>query len=278
MPLDLHVHSTASDGTVAPRDIVRHAAHLGLGALAIADHDSVSGLDAALDEADDAGITLVPAVELSASHEGRSIHVLGYFIEHTREAFLVELTRLRAARLRRAERMVEALVEAGHDLELGDVLRLADGGAVGRSHVARALVDAGHADTVEEAFRRYVGRGKPFYVPKPATPPEDTVRLIREAGGVAVLAHPGVTRVDDLIEMLAAAGLGGLEAFHGEHDAPTRERYARLARDLGLVITGGSDYHGPGQGPGCALGAAGVPDWVLDELREAAGRRGDAKA
>ena len=272
MALDLHVHSTASDGTVLPRELVRQAAHANLRALAIADHDSVSGLPSAMEEAEETGITLIPAVELSATHDSRGIHILGYFIDHTSEALLDELGRLRAARLQRAEQMVAQLNRAGHELGLGDVLRLAHGGAVGRSHVARALVAAGHADSVEHAFTRFVGRGKQFYIPKPAIPPEKTIRTIREAGGLAVLAHPGVTGVDDLIPVLVDAGLAGLEVFHAEHDPATRERYLAMSRELGLACTGGSDFHGPGQGPGVGLGEADVPDWVLGELYAATAR------
>lgn len=266
MPLDLHVHSTASDGTVSPRELVRMAIARDLRGLAIADHDSVGGVADALDAASGVSLAVIPAVELSASHDGRSIHMLGYFVDPDSDDLARELDRMRDARLSRAASMVAALAAAGYPLELADVLRQSDGGSVGRSHVARALVAAGQADTVEDAFRRFVGRGRPFYIPKPAVAPATTIDVIRAAGGIAVLAHPGVSGVDDLVDDLVDAGLEGLEVFHAQHDEPARARYLAMARERGMLVTGGSDYHGPGQGPGVDLGAAGVPEWVLPEL------------
>jgi predicted metal-dependent phosphoesterase TrpH len=142
---------------------------------------------------------------------------------------------------------------------------MAEGGSVGRSHVARVLVGKGHAESVGDAFERLIGRGKPFYVPKPVSEPVVVVNTILDAGGVPVLAHPGITKVDELIPQLVDAGLMGLEAYHGEHRPETRERYAALARELGLITTGGSDYHGP-SAPGVALGMADVPPNVYDDL------------
>ncbi len=271
MHLDLHVHSTASDGSLSAEDIVHTADSLGLAAISITDHDSVASIEPALDAARELSVLVVPGVELSAVHDGRDVHILGYFVNHTDLHFLDTLSRLRDARLERATIIVNGLADAGYDVSLQDVLLLAEGASVGRSHVARALVDRGHADSVGDAFERFVGRGKPYYVPKPVAEPASVIETIVRAGGVPVLAHPGITRIDAAIADLVGWGLVGLEAYHADHDPADRQRYARLAEELGLIVTGGSDFHGP-LAPGAAIGAVEVPDDVLERL-QAASRR-----
>lgn len=269
MTFDLHIHSTASDGSLTPEEIVRTAARQGMAAIAITDHDSVAGIPAAIAASQAAGIRLIPGVELSAVHKGLDVHVLGYFMDHTDDRLAARLSELRDQRRVRAAQIVGALHGAGYDLTIDEVLLLAEGGSVGRSHVARALVDRGHAEDVADAFQRFIGRGRPYYVPKPVAMPEHVVRTIREAGGLAVLAHPGITGIDDAIEGLVAAGLSGVEAYHAEHTQQQREHYARLAVRLGLLVTGGSDYHGPGA-PGAEIGSVRIPDEALQALVAAA--------
>ena len=172
---------------------------------------------------------------------------------------------LRAARLRRAETIVTSLRGAGYDIRIDDVLALAAGGSVGRSHVARALVNQGHAATVADAFRDFLGRGCPFYVSKDVRSPWEVLDVVRSAGGVPVLAHPGVTKVDALITSLIGAGLAGIEAYHAEHTTEQSTYYAWLARSLGLIATGGSDYHGEGT-PGVELGSGAVPEEDVERL------------
>lgn len=275
MDPDLHIHSTASDGTLPPREIVARAARAGIPAIAITDHDTVAGVNEALEEGARLGVTVVPAVELSAGLGGRGLHVIGYFVDHTDPVLLDRLSRLRAARLRRARAMVRALSEAGYDIDLADVLLAADGGAVGRAHVAQTLVQAGYASSIADAFDRLLAHGRPFYVPKPVAPPATVIGWIRDAGGIAVLAHPGVSEVDDLIDELVSAGLAGLEVYHTDHDTSERDRYRRRAEDLGLIVTGGSDFHGDDR-PGGGLGSAAVPPPVLDALLAARPQRGGA--
>lgn len=270
---DLHVHTTASDGTFTPAEIVRYAAAEGLVALSITDHDSVEGVPEALFAAQtlQSELTIIPGVELSAVHGGHDVHILGYFLDHTDEALRRHLSDLRTARLNRARAIVETLTAAGYEISIDNVLALSDGGAVGRSHVARALVHNGHAADVSDAFRRLLGRGRPFYVPKDVRTPSEVLRVILDAGGIPVLAHPGVTGVDELIPALVAEGLAGLEAYHPEHDEPQRDRYLGMAEELGLLVTGGTDYHGIAA-PNPALGAMKMPLDVLSALL-AAGRR-----
>jgi len=265
MKADLHVHSTASDGTLQPAELVMLALERGVDILAIADHDSVAGLPEAFAAAEDTTLTLVPAVELSAVLDGRDIHMLGYWVDWRDNTFLRQLADMRTARLRRAETMVDALAAAGFDVTIADVLALADGGAVGRSHVARALVDRGHAATVADAFERLIGRGMPYYIPKDARTPEEAISVIREAGGVAVLAHPAISGVEDLVPALAEAGLGGVEAYHADHTRSQRDRLAACAAELGLLTTGGTDFHGP-SAPNPNLGFIDLPSASIEAL------------
>jgi 3',5'-nucleoside bisphosphate phosphatase len=244
MRADLHVHSTASDGTVSPRELVGLALANGVDVLAIADHDSVEGLPEAFSAALDTGLTMVPAVELSAVSHGVDVHILAYFVDPHDTGLATVLLQLRAARHRRAESMVAALSKAGYSVTIEDVLALSDGGAVGRSHVARALVGAGAAESVSDAFQRLIGRGMPFYVPKESTSPDAVVGIIRSLGAVPVLAHPGVTGIDGEIPELVRAGLLGIEAYHADHSPRQRQEYAELAARLGLLVTGGTDFHG----------------------------------
>jgi hypothetical protein len=268
---DLHTHTTASDGTVTPAGLVALALDRSVDVLAITDHDSVEGLPAAFSAAKGCPITLVPGVELSAVQDGRDVHVLGYFVDAEDADLLQHLNDLREARTRRARSMVGALAEAGYDVDLDEVLALSDGGAIGRSHIARALVRKGHAENVADAFQRLIGRGRPFYVAKDVRAPDEVVGVIRDAGGIAVLAHPAVSRVEDLIGPLAELGLAGVEAYHADHTPEQRERLAADARQRGLLVTGGTDYHGP-HAPNPNVGDADVPEADVRALLEAGAR------
>lgn len=275
MRFDLHTHTTASDGTLTPAELVRHAVESGVSVIAITDHDSVDGIEEALAEvsavrATGKSITLVPGVELSAVDEGRDVHMLGFFVDHTDPALLTALADLRSARVERARTIVSALRTAGFDIDHEEVLALSDGGSVGRSHVARALVSRGHAADVSDAFRRLLGRGRPFYVPKHVRTPAEVLSTILDAGGIPVIAHPGVTGVDDLIPELIGKGLGGIEAYHSEHDDTQQSLYAGLAAAYGLLVTGGTDFHGP-DAPNPPLGSILMPAELLDRLFEASG-------
>ena len=265
MRADLHVHSTASDGTLSPSELVSLALQRNVDVLAIADHDSVEGLAEAIKAARDTQLVLVPAVELSASHPTADVHILGYHIDHEDPGLLAHLAALREARLARAYAMLERLAAVGIDVDIDEVLTLAEGGAVGRSHVARALVAGGHADHVADAFDRLIGRGKPHYVSKNAQLPAEVIAVIRRAGGVAVVAHPGVSGLDTIVPELIAAGLGGIEAYHADHTPAQREHYANLAREAQLFVTGGSDFHGH-DAPNPPLGSVDLPDDAVTAL------------
>lgn len=269
MRADLHVHSTASDGTLTPSQLVWLAVDADLSVLAISDHDSVEGIAEAKLAAAETKLTLIPAVELSTvTRDGRDVHLLGYFVDPDDPSLLDSLRDLREARLSRARSMVAGLNAAGMEISLDQVLEMSAGGAVGRSHVARALVSAGHADSIAEAFTRFIGRGRPFYVAKDMRSPEQAIDCIRDAGGIAVIAHPGVSKVDDLLREMVEAGLQGIEAYHADHSIQQRGHYADLSRGLGLLTTGGSDFHGPGA-PNARLGAVDIPEEAIISFLQA---------
>jgi predicted metal-dependent phosphoesterase TrpH len=269
MTVDLHVHTTASDGLIAPADVVTSALHLGLTVISITDHDSVEGVGEALEAARGTTLDVIPGVELSVrAEDGSDVHLLGYLIDHHDPTLLGALEGLREARFERAAAMVAALAEAGHEVDLDDVLEHAAGGAVGRVHVARALVGAGSVLTIEQAFAELIGRDGPFYVHKAFFSAGEALALIHGAGGVAVLAHPGVSGESELVG-LVDAGLDGIEAYHAEHTTAQRAHFASAARRFGLVATGGSDFHGPGM-RSAALGAGACPPRAVEELRERA--------
>ncbi len=271
MTIDLHVHTTASDGSLTSAEVVVLALELGLGTIAITDHDSLEGVAPALEAASGTPLRVIPGVELSSSAGELDAHILGYFIDCTDPVLLDMLATLRATRLARARAMVDALTAAGFRITLDQVIALADG-AVGRTHVARALVANGQVDSVGSAFRELIGRKGPFYIPKPVATPQRAVQTIRDAGGVAVLAHPGVSDTEVLLDDLIAAGLAGIEVYHVEHTAEQREHFARVASERGLIATGGSDYHGPDSVNG-VLGAGGAPEGAAEELAAAAARQ-----
>lgn len=268
MRADLHVHSRMSDGTLPPRELVELAARNQVSVLGLADHDSVSGIREAVEVSVPLGVTVIPAVELSAAVDDRSLHILGYGIDVANPPLLAALADLRSARMERAGAIVAALRAEGYDISPGAVMALSAGGAVGRTHIARALVSLGHAEDVSDAFERFVGRGRPFYRPKAHLEPRSAIELIIGSGGIAVLAHPGVSGTSDLIGYLVAAGLRGVEAHHVEHTAAQRDSLVKQADDLGLLKTGGTDYHSP-DAPHPDLGEVSIPDSDLREFLDA---------
>jgi len=246
--IDLHTHSTASDGTTSPADLVREAAAAGLTVLALTDHDTTAGWDEAA-AALPAGVGLVRGAELSCTRDGISLHLLAYLFDPADAPLAGRVAEVRDSRERRAERMVELLSEGGHDVSWEDVSRHA-AGTVGRPHVARALIDAGLVGSIEEAFSpEWIGTRGRYWAPKLELDALETIQLVKAAGGVSVFAHPAASSrgrvVDDsVVEQMAAAGLDGIEVDHPDHPAATRAQVRDLARGLGLLATGSSDFHG----------------------------------
>ncbi|MFF5401852.1 PHP domain-containing protein [Streptomyces misionensis] len=249
MRIDLHCHSTASDGTDTPAELVREAAAAGLDVVALTDHDTTRGHAEAI-AALPAGLTLVPGAELSCRLDGVSMHMLAYLFDPEEPALLAERELVRDDRVPRAKGMVAKLNALGVPVTWEQVERIAAGGSVGRPHVASALVELGVVETVSDAFtEEWLADGGRAYVEKHETDPFEAIRLVKAAGGVCVFAHPaaakrGRTVPESAIAKMAAAGLDGIEVDHMDHDAETRERLRGLAKDLGLLVTGSSDYHG----------------------------------
>lgn len=250
--VDLHTHSTASDGALEPDELVARAADRGVRVLALTDHDTMAGVARAQAAADVHGVRLIPGVELSVRIAPGSMHLLGYFPAGVPAALTERLERLAAGRRERAARIVERLAELGAPIALDDVLVRAAGN-VGRPHIADTLVDAGFASSRRQAFDQYLGDRGPAYVAYQTLGPVEAVRLVRACGGAAVLAHPASLRLGErdlraAVQRLASAGLAGIEVHRPEHDGVQRREYARLAKSLRLVPCGGSDFHRPGDG------------------------------
>ena len=269
--IDLHTHTCFSDGTLSPEALVALAVKRRLAALSITDHDSLEALGPAREAAGTA-IEMVPGIELSSAFEGAELHILGYYLDPLDPSLKQRLERFRQDRLERAFAMVERLNELGLAIDASEVVTQAGPGVVGRPHVAVVLVRAGHAENVDDAFRRFLGRGGVAFVPRPAFDPEEAIWLVHAAGGVSVLAHPGGLLPDAVIERLAAAGLRGIEVWHPQHGAATVRRWRAVAAKLHLLETGGSDFHGPDRG--VDLGDLSVPVEVLARLKDAAGVAG----
>jgi 3',5'-nucleoside bisphosphate phosphatase len=244
--VDLHTHTTASDGTLAPRELVRRAAERGVQVLAITDHDSTEGLaEAAAEAARHPPLEIVPGVEINCDVEGAEVHVLGYYVDHEAEWFRAFLRDQRRERAERVHRIVARLGELGLPITAEEVFALVKEGSPGRPHVARVMVQRGHVRSVREAFDRYLRAGGPANVPRHRLTPAEAVAVIRRARGIPVLAHPGLARRDDLIPGLVEAGLLGIETYYPEHSPAQVDAYLTLCRRHDLIPTGGSDFHGP---------------------------------
>lgn len=265
--IDLHTHTTASDGTLAPAQLVDEARARGLSVLGVTDHDTVDGLAAAIDAASAAGIRLVPGVELSTTTRGGEVHLLGYFVDTSDEDFVVALRSLAGARRRRIEAMIDRLREHGLPLDRDEIMREADAGSIGRPHVARALIRLGVTGSVEEAFTRFLTSGTPGWIPRERFTPEQAVAMLVANGALPVLAHPFSTGAPvEIAQRLVPLGLRGLEVFYGEYSDGQRRHLLAVADGAGLIPTGGSDYHGPPQREGRALGSVAVPPMVWERL------------
>lgn len=273
--VDLHTHSTASDGTFSPAALMRAAKDAGLAAIALTDHDTFAGLPEARVEAARQGVELVPGCELSLEYRGLPTHLLALFVDERPGHVVAELTRVREARAKRNDIMLEKLRSVGVRLDLADVARHASG-VLGRPHMAQAMLEAGVVKTFEEAFTRFLGRGGLAYVPKEKLSPPEAIAAVHADGGLAVLAHPYLlsqqpAQIGAMLEELAGLGLDGVEVFYTEHSEAYTALLTRLAARLGLLMSGGSDFHGavkPGVSLGRGRGGLFVPGSLLDAMKD----------
>jgi len=274
--IDLHSHTTYSDGSHSPEEVVQFAHDAGVTALAITDHDTVEGLPEGIVASERVGIEIVPGIELSSRYEGRDTHILGYFFDWQDPTLQARLTEQRASRDQRNPRVIEKLNQLGLDLTYEEVKAKAGAGSVGRPHIAQILVDKGYVTSTKDAFDQYLADGASAYVERESPETSEAITWIREAGGVPVLAHPHWTKRKgpELVEMCSAlkeAGLMGIEVFYSTHTKRQTSEYLELARKLDLLMTGGSDFHGdakPGIYVGRGKGDLKVTDKLLEPLRK----------
>jgi predicted metal-dependent phosphoesterase TrpH len=245
---DLHLHTKFSDGTYSPEELVAQAKRFGLAAIALTDHDTVEGCAPTAAACSPIGIEFLSGTELTAEQNGEEIHILGYLVDIQNPRLLAELDKFQNVRQQRIRDMVARLNAMNVPLSVDAVFALANCRAPGRPHVARALVKAGLCHNLDEAFERFLKKNRPAWVPKFKMSAHDAIELIHEAGGVAVLAHPGLNRTDDVIPGMVAAGLDGIECFHTKHSTAVAEHYLEVADQFHLLVTGGSDCHGMSKG------------------------------
>jgi predicted metal-dependent phosphoesterase TrpH len=266
--VDLHVHSTASDGRLTPAEVIREAAEKGVSYIALADHDTVDGIAAAKKAAQSyLNLTVIPAIEISTDIPQGEVHILGYFIDYADVELLAKLDDFRNSRRRRAEQMVAKLAKLGMPVKWRRVLELAGASTIGRPHIAQAMLEKDYVPSFKDAFDEYLGHGKPAYVEREKMLPAEAVGIIVRAKGLPVLAHPLTTEdPEGLITELKPAGLVGLEAYYGEYDAEEVEGLVEMAQKHGLIATGGSDFHGIEPDEETAIGGANVPLEVVERL------------
>jgi 3',5'-nucleoside bisphosphate phosphatase len=273
---DLHLHSTFSDGTYSPEEVVGHALRRGFSALALTDHDTVEGCARAAAVCRPAGIEFITGAELTAEQGGHEIHILGYFLDPAHSRLLTELAKFQAVRTNRIREMVDRLNALGIPLKAESVFALANCHSPGRPHVARALVQEGFCGELDEAFDRFLKRGRPAWVSKFKISAQEAIGLIHDAGGLAVMAHPGLNHTDEVIPDLVAAGMDGIECFHTKHSTSMSEHYLEIADQHRLLVTGGSDCHGTSKGRPL-IGTIKLPYTHVEQMKTRVAERAAAR-
>ncbi len=269
---DLHLHTNFSDGTYTPEELAGRARELRLAAVALTDHDTVEGCARMAVACELAGLEFIPATELTAEVDGNELHLLGYFVDTQNPRLLAEMTRFQRVRQNRIREMVARLNQLNIPIQADAVFGIANCRSPGRPHVARALVMGGFCANLDEAFERFLKKNRPAWVPKFKISAVDAIELIHQADGLAVMAHPGLNRADEIIPGLVRAGLDGVECFHTKHTPTASEHYVRLANELGVLITGGSDCHGLNKGKPL-IGTVKLPYEYVERLKAAHARR-----
>ena len=273
--VDLHMHSTASDGRLTPEDVVRKSAENGLTVIALTDHDTVDGIAPALVAAKAfPWLKVIPGIEISTDFPDGEVHVLGYFIDYTDPEFAARLERMRHSRRGRAQGMIAKLRDLGIHIEWHQVLEIAGSGSIGRPHIAQAMLDKGYIASIKEAFTKYIGRGGPAYVEREKITPVEAVKLILRTKGLPVLAHPlTISDPETMVVELKAAGLVGIEAYYNGYTADEISRLVNLADKYGLIASGGSDYHGLDVSRETMIGGVDVPIKSAEQLMTLAEQR-----
>jgi predicted metal-dependent phosphoesterase TrpH len=269
MLIDLHMHTTASDGRCTPEELVRRAHDVGIGTMSVTDHDTMAGVAAATQAAQAHGMTVIPGIEITTVHRGKDVHMLAYFLSESAPGLRDLLSGQRRQRVERAMEIADRLAQLGAPIDVQPFIDAASqpgGKSIARPQIAQALIAAGHVSTVQEAFDKYLGEDSPAYVPHRGASPADVVAFIVSRGGVASLAHPGYRPQDAIIPSLIDAGMRAIEVFHSSHDAAATAHYLDVARRLNLLPTGGSDYHGEGTRRAEFFGVVHLPPEHFDTL------------
>ncbi len=264
---DLHIHTTASDGTFSPRRVVREAAKRGIHTIAITDHDTVQGIPEAIQAGKDMNVEVIPGVELATDERGVEVHILGLFIDWENKTLQDTLKNLSVQRISRMKKMICRLAQFGMNIEFEEVLELAKGGIIGRLHLAQIMKRKGYATSIAEAFNKHIGDRKACYVSRYKLSPEETISLIYHVGGISILAHPMLLHREDIIKDLPKKGLDGMEVFYHHQAKETTEHYEKMAKDYGLLVTGGSDCHGDGKDQ-VLIGSVKIPYEYVERLKE----------
>lgn len=264
---DLHLHTVFSDGTYTPEEIARRAFFLGFSAISVVDHDTVSGIKNVIDAGQVYGLEVLPGIELSTEYENTEIHILGYLIDYKSQSFIEKLGVLSKTRIERIYKITDKLKGLGINLEAKSVFDIVKQGNPGRLHIARAMLAEGLVNSTGEAFHRYIGDKCAAYVAGFKLSPSEGINLIRQAGGIAVLAHPYSINHDELISKLVDFGLMGLEVYYPEHTQSMINFYLNLARKFNLLVTGGSDCHGKAK-PEIKIGSIKIPYELVEKLKE----------
>jgi len=266
--VDLHLHTNFSDGTLSPAELVKQAKEVDLSAIAVVDHDTVSGIDLSLEAGEKLGVEVLPGIELTVENQGREIHLLGYLIDHQSQKLKDQLVILRQNRIERIHKITLKLKKLGLNLEPEAVFKISQKGSPGRLHIARAMAAEGLVSSTYEAFHKYIGDKGPAYVAGFRLSPAEGIGLIRAVSGIPVLAHPYAVGDDAMIPKLVDLGLMGLEVYYSEHSPAQTSNYLKLAQKFGLLLTGGSDFHGASK-PDTKMGAIKIPYTLVEKLKEA---------
>lgn len=269
---DLHCHTTASDGLLSPTELVRLAAKLGLKGIGITDHDTMHGWIEAEEAGAEHQLRILKGLELSTSWKGKEVHILGYEVDKSSNDLIEKLSVFRKARETRMLKILDRFKDLGINISVDEVQQFAQGESIGRPHIAQVLIARGYVTDMQEGFDRYLGLGARAFVPRYKLTPEEGIRLIREAHGVAVLAHPGVHGLEAGIPTWVKAGLQGIEVLHSQHNLGDELRYLEIAKEYGLITTGGSDFHGEALKPGVNIGGWGVSLDVIQQIIDLAQR------
>lgn len=268
MSVDLHLHTNASDGSLSPVELVKKAIELNYKAIAITDHDTIDGLKPALKVSQNTLLEIIPGIEINTDFKKHEVHILGYFIDYQAPILTKKLNYLMEMRVDRARKMLTRLKKMGVKIEWKNILDRTKGNIIGRSHIAREMIDSGYVDSWDEAFNNYIGLEAPAYVPRDRLTPGQAINLIKKAGGLPVLAHPGLINNDQIVKEIINRGLKGLEVHYYEHTEREIEKYKTMAFNHNLVITGGSDCHGPGNKDGLRLGKVRLNYSIVEEMKE----------